>query len=239
MKINSNNLCGSLDSSFYVNLLSECMKLYNSGDRLIYTISDYLKEDNFDADAGYEVLSILEDFLDFELPYLNLFFEGRASGYPDLNRRLKDILINLDNIKFVVEPLLDEFVPLTLSEAEGVKTYLMHAIGHLCIFIKRQFELTDYINEDVLEFSLEVYMSDNNLVKEDIEKLYIQLTARSIAYRPKVAVFEEYPNLEQPFFDKVGDEFYDLEFINPALVIDVINDKITPEELLTLINENR
>ena len=80
-------------------------------------------------------------------------------------------------------------------------------------------------------------MHDNNLTKTDINDLDIKMAARAIAYRPKIAVFEQYPDLEQPFFDKVGEEFYDLEYINVKHVLDIVNDVITAEDLLKELYE--
>lgn len=240
MKINTSNFLGNVDATFFVEVLTQSMKLYTNSEDLIINVEDSLKDSsNFNADLGYEILTRFEDLMDSNLSQLERFYEGRVSGYPELNRRLKDVLINFNQIKRVISPLLDEFVPLTFEESKGVLKYLKFLVGHLCIFIRKQFELEDYLAGNEPEFSLEVYMSNMGLTFDDVKSLNIKLAARAIAYRPKIAIFEEYPQLEQPFFDRVGEEFYDLEYLNVQYVLDVVNDKMSAEDLLKLIYEEK
>lgn len=240
MKINNNNFLGNVDATFLVDVLTQSMRLYNASEDLIENVEGSLKDStDFNADLGYEILTRLEDLVDSNLTAIERFYEGRVSGYPELNRRLKDVLINFNHIKRIINPLLDEFVPLTFDESKAVLKYLKAVVGHLCIFIRKQYELEDYLDGKEPEFSLEVYMSNTGLGRDEIESLNIKLAARAIAYRPRIAIFEEYPQLEQPFFDRVGEEFYDLEYLNVQYVLDVVNDKMSAEDLLRLIYENK
>lgn len=239
MNINKNNFLGNFDATFLTDVLKTSMTIYNKGEALISDIVGYVNGTvPYTNDEGYMILDQLEEFVQTDISSLVKFYDGRTSGYFDLNRRLKDVIKNFYRVKDVVDPLLDEFVPLTLNELKGVLKYTKAMVGHLCVFVRKQYEFADYLNGGKCEFSLEVYMHDNNLTKEDINNLDIKMAARAIAYRPKIAVFEQYPDLEQPFFDKVGEEFYDLEFINVKHVLDIINDVISPEDLLKELYEN-
>lgn len=238
MNINKNNFLGNFDATFLTDVLKTSMTVYNKGEALISEIVGYVNGTvPYTNDEGYMVLDQLEEFVQTDISQLEKFYDGRTSGYFDLNRRLKDVIKNFYRVKDVVEPLLDEFVPLTLNELKGVLKYTKAMVGHLCVFVRKQYEFADYLNTGRCEFSLEVYMHDNNLTKADINDLDIKMAARAIAYRPKIAVFEQYPDLEQPFFDKVGEEFYDLEYINVKHVLDIVNDVITPEDLLKELYE--
>lgn len=238
MNINKNNFLGNFDATFLTDVLKTSMTVYNKGEALISEIVGYVNGTvPYTNDEGYMVLDQLEEFVQTDISQLEKFYDGRTSGYFDLNRRLKDVIKNFYRVKDVVEPLLDEFVPLTLNELKGVLKYTKAMIGHLCVFVRKQYEFADYLNTGRCEFSLEVYMHDNNLTKTDINDLDIKMAARAIAYRPKIAVFEQYPDLEQPFFDKVGEEFYDLEYINVKHVLDIVNDVITAEDLLKELYE--
>lgn len=238
MNINKNNFLGNFDATFLTDVLKTSMTVYNKGEALISEIVGYVNGTvPYTNDEGYMVLDQLEEFVQTDISQLEKFYDGRTSGYFDLNRRLKDVIKNFYRVKDVVEPLLDEFVPLTLNELKGVLKYTKAMVGHLCVFVRKQYEFADYLNTGRCEFSLEVYMHDNNLTKTDINDLDIKMAARAIAYRPKIAVFEQYPDLEQPFFDKVGEEFYDLEYINVKHVLDIVNDVITAEDLLKELYE--
>lgn len=238
MNINRNNFLGNFDATFLTDVLKTSMTLYNKGEDLVSEIADYInKKVPYGNDEGYMVLDQLEEFIQVDISALVKFYEGRTSGYFDLNRRLRDVIKNFIQIKEVVEPLLDEFVPLTFNELKGVLKYLKAMIGHICVFVRKQYEFSNYLSTGECEFSLEVYMHDNGLNRDDINDLDIKMAARAIAYRPKIAVFEAYPNLEQPFFDRVGEEFYDLEFINVKHVLDIVNDVISPEDLLEELYE--
>lgn len=238
MKINKDNLLRNVDATFLVEVLKESINLYNKGEDLIVNVTDLAKDESaYCTDVGYEVLSRFEDLLESKLEMIYRFFDGRVSGYPEMNRRVNDLLSLFEKNKRVIEPLLDEFVPLTFKEFNFVLNNLKAMIGHLCIFIRKQYELDSYLEGQAPEFSLEVYMNSNGFDKAWVESLVVKLAARAIAYRPRIAIFDEYPEFEQPFFDRVGDEFYDLEYLNVQYVLDVVNDNLSVEDLLTLLNE--
>ena len=145
MNINKNNFLGNFDATFLTDVLKTSMTVYNKGEALISEIVGYVNGTvPYTNDEGYMVLDQLEEFVQTDISQLEKFYDGRTSGYFDLNRRLKDVIKNFYRVKDVVEPLLDEFVPLTLNELKGVLKYTKAMVGHLCVFVRKQYEFADY-----------------------------------------------------------------------------------------------
>lgn len=240
MKINLTNRLGKADMEFFRSVLTESFNLYNVCESIIAGVSDYATgKVPYNTDEGYEVIDRLTEIMQVRVESLKMFSESRVSGYSAANRRTDSALDAYYSIMNVAADSVDSFIPLTLSELESTYADLKSVVAHISIFIRTQYEFASYVAGDEPEFALEVYMKDKGLTREDVLELDKDLIIRSIIYRPRVAVFDDYPDLQGPFLDKVGDEFYDFEYINVNYVLAVINDELSLEALLEKIDECR
>ena len=48
-----------------------------------------------------------------------------------------------------------------------------------------------------------------------------------IKFKPTLELFEEYPELEEPFYDAVAEYAYDFTVLEPYLTIDIIKEIVT------------
>lgn len=237
MKLNNLQVLSKVDTPYLVSVLEKCMSINKLCNSIIVELTPYMtKEVEYTTDEGYAVLSTLEEIVDVDYKDLQKFYEGNVSGNPAMIRRVRDFLYNYSRALDYVDEALGPYVPLTFEELNRVYVLLGHALGHLCIFIRSQFEFSEYVEDGVLDYVLEVYLKNNSLTKEDAARINADLKLKAEMYRPKIAVFDKYPEYEESFFDIVGEEFYDLEYLDVKQVVEVIEGKLSPEGLLEAIN---
>ena len=238
MLINKMQLMSKVDTPYLLDVLERCLAIVKEGVTIVDAISKYSigEVEYVTSTEGYSVLTDLEAIVDLDYSCITNFYKGNVTGYPDLGRRLRDFLNEYTYVLDVINSALDIYVPLTYKDLISLNENLKKALGHLCIFIRKQFEFDVLQETGELDFVLESYLESHGLTKEDGLKLNVFLLDKAIVYRPRIAVFDQYPEYETAFFDLVGDEFYDMEYLDIKRVIAVINGTLTPEALLEEIN---
>lgn len=238
MNINKQQLMLNVDTPFLLEVLTKSLHIIKEGTLIIDNIDKYESgEIEYVTNTeGYSVLSDLETIIDIDFSCITNFFSANVTGHIDLTRRLRDFLGGYTEVLDVINDALEIYVPFTFTDLISLNNSLKKALGHLCIFVRKQFEFDVLLETNEVDFVLNAYLEHNGLTVEDAVKLSAFLLGKALEYRPRVAVFDSYPEYETPFFDIVGDEFYDMEYIDIKKVIDVIKGKITPEALLEEIN---
>ena len=237
MVINSFANSVKVDINYELRALEQGMRLFNTCNRLIDSIKNYLDDQSsYDLDSGLILLDKLDEVVSVELGTLESFSLNSVSGYQDLRRRLFDTFEAYYPLKAIISSSLEVFVPLDINELQEVNFLLKVVAGHLGIFIVRQYEFESAKNGEEMEFSLKMYLENNKIDKEGFISLYEGMLNRVNEYRPRIGIFDEHPELEEAFMEKVGPWFYDINYIEYQDVMDVINEKLDPEDLKVKLN---
>lgn len=239
MLLNKLQLMKDVDTQYLLEVLTSSLKIIKEGVLVLDLMENYTKDEgaNYQPNVdGYGVLSSIEEVIDLDYSSINKFYLSNATGHADLVRRQRDFLDGFTRFLDASNSLLDLYVPPTYVELVELEKLLKSSIGHLCVFVRKQFEFDNLEVSDKVDFVLQTYLDNNGISLEDALKIDVFLLSKIVQYRPKIAVFDKYPEYEVRFFDLVGEEFYDMEYLDIAKVLDIINEKITPEELLEEIN---
>lgn len=233
---------GDADSMFLISVFKEGFTLLRKLDYVIESLENYLENPNsYDIDEGLIFLDAIGDVLDLDVHNLDTFYVNSLSGYQDLKRRISDAFDNYYKFRDLVQGDYDAFVPVEFKNLEVLLKYSKSCYGHLSLFLVRQFEMEELTLEnfnDKVEFSLQNACKDlgiNNA--ESVLKVRGFLLEKVNAYKPKIEIFDEYPELEDKFYEKVGQEFYDSDYLTYEDVINVIEEKLDPEDLKKRLDE--
>lgn len=237
MKLNEVQVKSGVDSNYLLSILEKCMAITKEGTSCVNVLQEYIEDSSkYNTEEGYAVLDVLEGLVSIPIDDLEEFFKANVSGSPVFTRRLSDFLVLYTDCLEVIDNALAMYTPLTYSELERVFVTLKKALGHLCMFTIYQFELNyKFVGTEVDDVA-NLYMRKHGISEDEMCKICTQLAAKAVVYRPVTSTFDKYPEKEAPFFDIVGPEFYDLEYIDIQQVMDIIDGVITPEQLLEQIN---
>ena len=241
MRLNS-SYSGNIDANFLINVFKEGFNLLRKYDSIINTGLDYIENPStYTTDEGIIFLDIVGEFLDLEIENLTTFYIDSISGYQDLKRRLCDGFEFYYKVRDLVLDDYDAFLPIEMDNLKELVKLCKSSYGHIALFLVRQFEmetLTEENFKDVVEFSLENACKDLGISSaESVLNLRGLLLEKVSEYKPRIEIFDEYPELEDKFFNKVGNEFYDLEYLTYDDVMNVIEEKLDPEDLKRKLNE--
>lgn len=233
---------GDADSKFLISVFKEGFTLLTKLDYVIDSVEGYLENpDSYVVDEGLIFLDVLGDVLDLSIKNLDSFYVNSLSGYQDLKRRISDAFDNYYKFKDLVQDDYDAFVPVEFKVLPELLKVTKSCYGHLALFLVRQYEMEELTLENFtekVEFSLENACKDLGISSpEDVLKIRGLLLERVSEYKPKIEVFDEYPDLEDKFFEKVGNDFYDLDYLTYEDVMDIIEERLDPEDLRKRLDE--
>lgn len=228
-----------IDIKYELATLEEGVNLFNLCNKLIDEIEVYLNnEEEYDLDNGIILLDSLDALTSIRVSTLESFHLNAVSGYQDLRRRLFDAFEAFYPLKAIVSSSLEVFVPLDENELNDVYSLLKIVAGHLGLFIVRQYEFEKYKKGAEPEFSLRMYLENNKIGFEQFVEWFDGMLNRIEKYRPRIDTFDEHPELEDLFMEKVGPWFYDIKYIDYKDVLAIINDELDPEDLKAKLNGN-
>ena len=125
-----------------------------------------------------------------------------------------------------------EYIPLTLEEVNKIKYITREAIGNLSVCIYYQFSMDETIKsianleELVADVNLYKYVEANSL---DLNKLVLKIKESWLENKPSLPIFEEYPDLEEMFYELAGAYIQDF---------DALEDYITIDDIFMIVNSN-
>lgn len=233
---------GNVDSNYLISVFKDGFSLLRKYDVLIGSIEGYLEEpSSYTTDNGIIFLDEVGDLLELEIPNLYKFYINSISGYLDLKRRLSDGFDAYYKLVELVTPDYDAFLPIEIDNLKEALRLIKVSYGHLSLFLVRQFEMEELTEEnfkDTVEFSLENACKDLGFpTAKNVLELREFLLSKISEYKPKIEIFDEYPELEDKFFNKVGQEFYDLNYLTYDDVINVIEERLDPDDLKRRLDE--
>lgn len=231
----ANNL--RIDVNFESEMLVQCLSLFNQCSKIVEEVGVFIdgKED-YNLDSGTILLDKLDEINMVKVNKIESFHINAMSGYQDLRRRLFDTFEAYSPLMGIINNNLDAFIPLDINELNEVHKLAKIVVGNLGIFILRQYEFEDAIAGGKMEFSLEMYLKNNNMDSDALVNMYNAIKTKVDTYRPTIEIFDEHPELEEAFMEKVGPWFYDINYMEYQDVLDVINEKLDPEDLKVKLN---
>lgn len=219
-----------------VSILEECISTLGS----MSSIRDAMDKCRGNAEGDYD--EAIDIILDCDklisnnlevLPNCKKRFIG-SSG--PIRRRLNGFFSNFEEFSKVLEPYLELYIPMSEEDFESAFTKLTGAIGQLACYTLYQFELSDCLkpDEDTTEISdvVDYWLRDNSNDYDSIREVAAFLGIQIHDCNPSMGVFEEYPELLEPFSSLVGSAFYDCADISAQTVMDILDGKIDVDEFL-------
>lgn len=189
------------------------------------------KYGELDQDYAFLQLDGMEAITDLTtLPSLRLFAKSLSCKDIVLNRRLRDFFSNFDVANELIDDALYNYIPLTLDEVNKIKHFVSEAIGNLSICLYYQFSLDDTVssvaNLSELEVDVNVYKyTQANGV--DVNSLALQIKECWLEHRPTLPIFEEYPELEELFYEVAGAYVQDF---------DALEEYVTANDIFIIVN---
>lgn len=217
---------------------------YLSADQILTTEENYREITGKSVeDFPYVQLDTLEGVLNTpSMEALKKFGEGLCSTSVVVNRRVTDFCEEDEKLRKRINELVSFYTPLTIGEIDEIKKQLKECIGHLIQFLYHEFEIKsikDCIKEgrdlSVNKF-IAAYCDEKN---KNLGELVLQLESVLESYKPRMEIFDEYPELEDPFYEKCGPIIMDYEVLERLLTIDmikgVVNGSIEVDLLIDMI----
>lgn len=248
------------DSSFTNEMMisfTACVtEALNAVSTTLSALKDY-KEGSMD---GEELLEIFESSMISDMTIFEAFARTNSSRIMAINRAMKQLIsrsitgidvtseketkidyrgdLDIYNdklvsfVKYGAEP--------TGAELDNFIVFVSRLTGRLAYVLAYEFDLAAYLSQ------LEAGIEEIDIVIEQYcgryrknTKEYAEMVIAALAYnRPQIAVFDEYPDLEQPFLDIVGP--YSVDIDEDAITIDivtkVIKGTILPSELYDIFH---
>ena len=185
-------------------------------------------------DYPYFQLDVLTEFTDVSgLQSLKLMAKSLSARDLVTNRRLKSALDYKEKLMSVIEQVTTAYIPLSSEDIASVASLDKQALGNLATFIYYQFGLD--LTIDSAENESEVVANINVYQYAEATNMDVVVLAREVEkvmkdFRPTLPVFEEFPELEEEFYDIAGVYVQDFE---------ALESEITAEDVKRVLTEDR
>ena len=177
-------------------------------------------------------LDKLEEYLELPSPnVLGALGKNLGAGTEVLNRRLQAFTMFQLKIFDAVDEASAAFIPLSDEDVARLKSNIKECLGNLATFMYYQFDMDKTIdsivsNQDlVINVDLFNYLDSNGInIPSEVTRVKEILNK----FRPSLPLFEEKPELEEPFYEIAGPYVQDFdvleEFITLQDVMKVLSD---------------
>lgn len=222
-----------LNNEEVVEVFSECYNLVAGllkVDSILTSEQDYARNNLKSIDFEYFQLDTLEELLDIAYPKtLEIFATGLCSGFTVCNRRAKDALSYYRACIELVKAYTTAYVPLTEKEVQKLKERVTETLGHLAYFLYYQFGMGNTADsfvegiEIVVDFAFNKFCDVKGL---DFRNVINDIKAIAWTFRPHLPIFEEFPELEEEFYDIAGPYVQDFDLLEEKLNIETVKQII-------------
>ena len=195
--------------------------------------TEYAKEHGEVEEFEFFQLDELEKVLQLEsCNILETFASSLCAKDLVTNRRLMSSIDFRKRLVALVEKVESAYIPLSQKELESIKRLVDQTIGHLTTFVYSQFEMgvtLDAVNDnEEPSVNIDIYKYAES-VNKDVLTLEKEVYDAMLKYRPSLPVFEEFPELEEEFYDIAGPYIQDFE---------LLEDLITSEDVRLVLENN-
>jgi len=212
--------------------------LLNNFKDLLVDEKDYKGE----AGGGFEWLQVEEAEVvsnDLNFEGLKFFNRGKCSYTDAIQRRAASSVHYLQLLKERVDEVSEVFIPMDNETIEMLRELCLTTLGELAYFLYFQFQLEDTLtdlsegNDPRVNVALAQFVDESG---NDLEQVVTFVSEIMTEHRPTFTIFEEFPDLEDPFFEIVGPYVKDFEriidFVTAEVVRDVIKNAGDVEEIV-------
>lgn len=215
----------------------------------ITTMMRELTKGEWDDDLEMDIVDVIVDNEDtYQITKLNNLM-AKPIGKTEAISDIQQTLIPLPNsgeeplqellVKLFKDIALNYALP-TVKVTQNLATMLNSYTNRLVYFIYYQFEMNKYqigvISEPVYQYAMK---SENG----EIDKFMKEMDELAVRFRPQLEVFDEYPELEDAFFEVAEVYMENLDLFTATLtyqeVVSVINSKDPESELTRLHSKYR
>lgn len=200
------------------------------------------KSNEIDKD---ELVEILEESVLCNTSQITFFRKVGASQYTSLNQYLGDILDEITCVNDIINKVCSAGIWFTDEQEQQIQEHVESIIGGIAYVLWYEFDLETYLHQIEVEdkgvdADIDVaYKSYVGSFANDKGAYEIAKSIREnkIKYKFKLKIFDENPELEEPFENLMGPFLAEVidEFLTLDLVKDLLDGRITPEGLITIL----
>lgn len=195
-------------------------------------------EDKYGADHEDRLLDLLDEIVEYPIPKALIDFATFAVPIEvQAYRRASDAVSNFNKVKQIAFTNASIALPFEVDEHEEFVNLCRQTLGNtaymLLIFLDLAEIKKHIINKEDYDIPscLIQYLKSRGNIDDQVVLAYCDKiidVARS--YRPVMPLFDEYPELEDPFFEAMGSASMDLTDIEDFVTIEDIKAIINGEE---------
>lgn len=193
---------------------------------------EFVKTNTPVSEYAFHQLDILENLLALD-SYADIETFASSLACQDMvtTRRLTASVDFRKKLLALAEKVTTAYIPLSEAELKNLNKLIRQAIGHLSMFLYSQFDMSDTLSDvernEEPTVNIDVYRYAET-VKVDVIELEKSVEEAMVKYRPNLPVFEEFPELEEEFYDIAGPYLQDFE---------LLEDLVTTEDVRLVLNE--
>jgi hypothetical protein len=182
-------------------------------------------------DLKQEQLDTLDGLsLSIEYSNLEMFAEGMFSASESTQRRITNAVHYLAQFKERIKAHAEAYIYLTTEEVEVLKELANNILAELAYFTFFEFELDKTADTIIKKAELEVNIVVHrytDMQQIPIEHLLISIQRIMKIYRPVLGLFEQYPELEEEFYNVAGPYIKDFEVLTEYVTLDMVKGVIS------------
>jgi hypothetical protein len=177
-------------------------------------------------DAEMEMLDMVEAMtMDLSFDGLEAFAQNMAASSDSIQRRLNNGVHYLTEAAKLLNTISVAFIPMTTKQIQVLKEYSAEILAELSYFTFYQYNL-DQTQESIahdkeIEINLAVVRYCDNS-GADVKEVLIKVVAIMSQYRPRFTIFEEFPELEDEFYNIAGAYIRDFDTLSEFVTADVV-----------------
>lgn len=214
-------------------------------DKLV-SIADRIKNKTPDEDPLMEGLEILEDLMELgsiDVNQITYYGKGLMGPTPSLRKRPLEFKTAYDIIITMVDKQSISYLPFSAEEETILLNYLYTAISNLACLMLYSTGLSDFRTMRIekagipatMTNSLSVWATNNKMDLNTLAGYADKVFDIIKIYKSNLGVFEEFPDLLPLVEEVVDDVFFDCDKIDRALVLKLLEGKLTKEEFIDIV----
>lgn len=242
ISVETNKVLTDIPNSMLVDLVAESYRNVQA-----FTSLEKVLGELKDSGASVDIEDLEQDALDeisvavtdISVEFLRLYKDGECGPTVALQRRAEEAVLNVDNVKGILDKIATRYVAPSSKEAEQLYTLVRECLNELGTFLFFAFsvdatERSIKNNEElVITTAVKQFIDDTQIKVLDFV-MYLSEVFRT--HRPKLNIFETIPDMADEFYSMVGSLVQDFEsvqeYVTTDLVIRVIKEEVDPEDAL-------
>lgn len=182
-----------------------------------------LSDDELDS-----LLELLEDSVVLDTTPLDLFVMYNYSRWGSLNKYLRDTIYYIKTYNALLEKYVQRWTRPTQEDLVKMKSYCESVLSNLLFIIYFEFDMGSVFEEVSGRYYIdEIYNKFCNQFGLDPEENSKAIEDLKKVFKIHLAIFDEYPELEEPFSVIMGPNLVDID--EEKLTLDIVTKVISGE----------